>query len=314
MLGSRRDRLPFGEAEQRARATDSSDWMTRVHLVRHGRTASNRERRTMGWLDEGIEPGWVRAAAEVADVLAQEPVDWLVSSPLARAVQTAAPLAALLSRQPIVDDRFGELRVGHWEGHTEDEIAQRWPEQWQRWRTEPHALEVVGREALADLNARVAGALDELFADLVEGRVAVVFTHDAVVRAAVAWALRTGPEIYRHVEVANCSITTVGLVAGVRRLGGRTRTPTSRASPSNPDRPGSTGGASTGSRSCASRVSGERTAWTTSAASSDNEPTTLAPLPARASGCPARTRPTNRVPAARATSASRRVSPTKTTS
>ena len=74
-----------------------------------------------------------------------------------------------------------------------------------------------GRETLADLNARVAGALDELFADLVDGRVAVVFTHDAVVRAAVAWALGTGPEIYRHVEVANCSIT-VGVVAGVRQL------------------------------------------------------------------------------------------------
>jgi hypothetical protein len=38
--------------------------MTRVHLVRHGRTASNRERRTMGWLDEGIEPGWVRLERE----------------------------------------------------------------------------------------------------------------------------------------------------------------------------------------------------------------------------------------------------------
>ena len=68
----------------------------------------------MGWLDEGIEPGWARAAAAVADVLAQEPVDWLVSSPLARAVQTAAPLAALLSCLPIVDDRFAELLVGRW--------------------------------------------------------------------------------------------------------------------------------------------------------------------------------------------------------
>jgi broad specificity phosphatase PhoE len=80
-------------------------------LVREAE-ASNRERRTMGWLDEGIEPGWVPAAAAVADVLAQEPVDWRVSSRLARAVPTAAPLAALLSRQPIVDDRFGELRSG----------------------------------------------------------------------------------------------------------------------------------------------------------------------------------------------------------
>jgi broad specificity phosphatase PhoE len=192
--------------------------MTRVHLVRHGRTASNRERRTMGWLDEGIEPGWVRAAGAVADVLGQEPIDWLVSSPLVRAVQTAAPLEARLGRAPIVDDRFGELRVGLWEGYTEDEIAERWPEHWQRWRSEPHTLEVEGRETLADLNARVADALDDLFAGLLEGRVAVVFTHDAVVRAAVAWALDTGPEIYRHVEVGNCSITTVGVVAGVRRL------------------------------------------------------------------------------------------------
>jgi len=67
VLRSRRDRLQFGVAEQQARALGSTRRMTRVHLVRHGRTASNRERRTMGWLDEGIEPGWVRAAAAVAD-------------------------------------------------------------------------------------------------------------------------------------------------------------------------------------------------------------------------------------------------------
>jgi broad specificity phosphatase PhoE len=287
--------------------------MTLVHLVRHGRTASNRERRTMGWLDEGIEPGWVQAAAAVADELAEEPVDRLVSSPLARAVQTAAPLAARLGRELIVDDRFGELRVGRWEGYAEDEIAERWPKHWQRWRSEPHALEVEWRETLAALNARVAGALDELVAGLLDGRVAVVFTHDAVVRAAVAWALGTGPEIYRHVEVANCSITTVGVVGGVRRLVRTNDKAHLGASPSNPDWPGSTRGASTG-YSCASPITGERAAWRRPAASSDNEPTTLAPVPARASGCPAPTRPTNRVPEARATSASRRASPTKTTS
>jgi len=45
-----------------------------------------------------------------------------------------------------------------------------------------------------------------------------VFTHDAVVRAGVAWALGVGPEIYRHVRVANCSITTVALVGRRREL------------------------------------------------------------------------------------------------
>jgi broad specificity phosphatase PhoE len=36
-----------------------------------------------------------------------------------------------------------------------------------------------------------------------------VFTHDVVVRAAVAWTLRVGPATYRHIDVANCSITTI---------------------------------------------------------------------------------------------------------
>jgi broad specificity phosphatase PhoE len=46
----------------------------------------------------------------------------------------------------------------------------------------------------------------------------VVYTHDAVVRAAVAWALRTGPKVYLDVEVASCSITTLRVLGGVRRL------------------------------------------------------------------------------------------------
>ncbi|MFS8584445.1 MAG: histidine phosphatase family protein [Acidimicrobiia bacterium] len=190
----------------------------RVHLVRHGRTASNVVHRTMGWSDEGIVPAWHAAAEAVAEALAGEPIDHLVSSPLARAVQTAEPLARRLGRDPVLDERFGELRVGPWQGYTEDEIAERWPEEWRVWRTAPHTLEMEGRETLKQLNARVAEALDELFDSLAEGRVAVVFTHDAVVRAGVAWALGTGPEIYRHVRVANCSITTVALVGDRREL------------------------------------------------------------------------------------------------
>ena len=141
-------------------------------------------------------------------------------------------------------------------------------------------------ETVADLNGRVTGALDELFADLVDGRVAVVFTHDAVVRAAVAWALRTGPGDLATSRSPTARSPPSGWSLGCAGWCGRTRTPTSRASPSSAECPGSTGGPSTGSHSRASRVSGERTAWTTSAASSDNEPTTFAPLPARACGCP----------------------------
>ena len=47
-------------------------------------------------------------------------------------------------------------------------------------------------------------------------------SHDKAIRVTASgpccWAIRTGPEVYRHVEVANCSITTVRVLDGVRRL------------------------------------------------------------------------------------------------
>lgn len=101
---------------------------------------------------------------------------------------------------------------------------------------EPHLLELDGTETLPAFNRRVAALLDEPPLDHERGaevaarshapdgdseggpRTAVIVTHDAEVRAAVASALGAGPEIYRHVEVANCSITSVRVVDGTRRL------------------------------------------------------------------------------------------------
>ncbi len=174
----------------------------------------------MGWLDESIEPASLRDAEAVARALAGEDVGLIVSSPLRRALATAAPLAALVGLEPRIDGRFGEMHVGPWEGLSEDEVAAKWPVEWQRWRTEPHTLQLHGRETLAELNVRVAEALEELAPESVVAGAAVVFTHDAVVRATVAWALGTGPEIYRHVDVANCSITTVRIGNGIPHLSG----------------------------------------------------------------------------------------------
>ncbi|MDK1104103.1 MAG: histidine phosphatase family protein [Actinomycetota bacterium] len=192
--------------------------MRLIHLVRHGRTASNRQKRVMGWLDESIEPTSQADAEAVARALVDEDVGSIVSSPLRRALATAAPLAALVGLEPRIDDRFGEMHVGPWEGLSGDEVAAQWPTEWQEWQTEPHRLQLRGRETLADLNVRVAEALEQLSSESIVTGAAVVFTHDAVVRAAVAWALGTGPEIYRHVEVANCSITTVRIVDGLPHL------------------------------------------------------------------------------------------------
>ena len=180
-----------------------------IHVVRHGRTLSNRVGLVMGWADESIESGQHYAADAVAARLAAAPAPVrVVSSPLARARDTAAPLAAALTVDLETDARLGELHQGPWEGLAESEVAQRWPIEWSVWRTAPETLDLDGRETLTALYARVADAFDDLVRSSDIATVAV-FTHDAVVRAAVAWTLRVGPATYRHIDVANCSITTI---------------------------------------------------------------------------------------------------------
>ena len=163
----------------------------------------------MGWADESIERDQQDAAAAVAARLgaARGPVR-VLSSPLARARDTAAALAAALCVDVETDARLGELYQGPWQGLTESEVARRWPLEWSLWRTAPETLELDGRETLTALYARVADAFDDLTRSS-DAATVVVFTHDAVVRAAVAWALRVGPATYRHIDVANCSITTI---------------------------------------------------------------------------------------------------------
>ena len=180
-----------------------------IHVVRHGRTRSNRVGLVMGWADESIEPDQHDAADAVAARLAAAPAPVrVVSSPLARARDTAAPLAAALSVDLETDARLGELYQGPWQGLAESEVARRWPLEWSVWRTAPETLDLDGRETLTALYARVADAFDDLMRSS-DAATVVVFTHDAVVRAAVAWTLRVGPATYRHIDVANCSITTI---------------------------------------------------------------------------------------------------------
>jgi broad specificity phosphatase PhoE len=81
---------------------------TAVHLLRHGEV-DNPDHVLYGRL-----PGYhlsglgVEQAEVAAEFLAQRPIGYLVASPLQRAQETAAPLAALLGRSVAVDPRLIE--------------------------------------------------------------------------------------------------------------------------------------------------------------------------------------------------------------
>ncbi|MBF4578210.1 histidine phosphatase family protein [Frigoribacterium sp. VKM Ac-2530] len=155
--------------------------MTLLYLVRHGETDWNRARRIQGATDIPLNDLGRAQAAEAGDLLARRSFDRVVASPLSRAAETGAIIAARLGLPaPELVPAVAERRYGDAEGLTGSEVERRFPA----------GTPVPGREGRRELLARVLPALVEIARSAGDvdgdgaGRV-VVATHGAVIRTVV---------------------------------------------------------------------------------------------------------------------------------
>lgn len=161
---------------------------TRVVLVRHAETEESARGRCYGRLDVRLSPRGLRQAQGLAAALADLPLAAVYASPLARALETARPIAAARGLEPAVGEALGELDFGELEGLRYDEIEAERPELFRAWMDDPARVRFPGGEGLSDLRARVLPALEEIRARHEREAVAVV-AHGGVVRIVLAEAL-----------------------------------------------------------------------------------------------------------------------------
>jgi 2,3-bisphosphoglycerate-dependent phosphoglycerate mutase len=135
---------------------------TQLLLIRHGETAWNAEHRIQGQLDIPLSPLGVLQSARLAECLANEPIDAVYSSGQSRAWLTAAPLAARLGLEVIAEPRLRERSFGIFEGLTLDEIAERYPPEFKKWRERDPAWRPEGGESGQQLIDRVLSAVSDI--------------------------------------------------------------------------------------------------------------------------------------------------------
>src|SRR5260370_18788691 len=101
---------------------------TSTILLRHGDTRLSPEHRFSGQRELPLSASGIRQAKAAACRLAAgAPIDAVVSSPLRRAVDTAAIAAAELGLTTVIDDDLRETDFGDWDGFTLAEVQQRSP-------------------------------------------------------------------------------------------------------------------------------------------------------------------------------------------
>ncbi len=185
---------------------------TIVLLVRHGLTPTTGKLlpgRAAGLhLSEAGQAQARRAAERIAQL---EKVDAVYASPLERARETAAPIAAAHKLRVQIDKGLLECDFGDWTG-SELKALMKLPE-WNTVQRAPSTFTFPGGESFTAMQNRIVGAIDRLRAAH-PGGVIVCVSHADPIKAAVAHALGTHIDLFQRIVISTCSVTAIAYGMG----------------------------------------------------------------------------------------------------
>ena len=131
-------------------------------LVRHGQTLWNREKRAQGVSDIELSNRGMAQADSLARSLQDERIDTIVSSPLKRALQTAAAINRFHDLPIEPEEDLMELNMGDFEGIIFREMVEKHGDFLKRWAADPASVVMPGGESLAQLQARVWSVVERI--------------------------------------------------------------------------------------------------------------------------------------------------------
>jgi probable phosphomutase (TIGR03848 family) len=184
-------------------------------LVRHGitdLTASRLVGRTPG---VHLSPKGQAQAAAVAARTRELPLAAVYSSPLERALETAAPVVSGRALEVQIEPALIEVDYGDWTGA--EFKALRRTELWRRVQERPADARFPGGEAMREVQTRAVGGMERLAAAHPK-QIVVAVSHGDVIKALVAHAVGLHLDLFQRIVVNPGSITALLVGDRVPRL------------------------------------------------------------------------------------------------
>ncbi|HEY2775331.1 MAG TPA: histidine phosphatase family protein [Candidatus Binatia bacterium] len=174
-----------------------------ILLMRHGETEWNRRRRIMGDLDVPLSDEGRQQCAQAASLLAGWPIHRIVTSPLARAAESAVIVASRLAVDVTTDERLVEVRFGCWQGKTYEEVSL--DPRYLAFCEDPVANETPGGETAHIVQQRGL----ESVATARPGECVLFVTHGDIIRTMLCHFLGAPLAQYRRIRTDNCGLSAV---------------------------------------------------------------------------------------------------------
>lgn len=183
-----------------------------LHLIRHGQTNWNEERRSQGQSESVLTELGVQQAKTLGEKISDIEFDEIYCSSSVRTRQTAEHAFAgqpELHQNIVYLDSFREIFLGPWEGVLYDDIEKEDPESYQHFWQQPHLFAVEGAETFLEMQNRAVLQIQEIGKAQLGKKIAVV-SHGALIKSVLCHAQnRPIEELWAPPAMHNCAHSIV---------------------------------------------------------------------------------------------------------
>ncbi|KAA3643090.1 MAG: phosphoglycerate mutase [Chloroflexi bacterium] len=186
--------------------------MPSILLIRHGENEYVKKGKLAGRLP-GVhlnEKG-VKQAEAVAKYLEEMPVKAVYSSPLARTMETAKPIAAVHKLKVVKRPGLIEMDYGGWEDKSLKQLRRR--KLWKTVQNAPSRMRFPEGESFAEAQQRIATELETLVGMHKDRDLIVCVGHSDMIKLALAYYMGLALDNFQRIMVSPASISTVHLSA-----------------------------------------------------------------------------------------------------
>lgn len=184
--------------------------MTTFLIIRHGRSKSNEHGCFTGQTDVPLDEVGVKQAEQTASYLYKNyTIDFLYSSPLLRACDTAKPIAKRFNLPVRTENGLKEIDGGAWEEKTPEQILRLYKDDYIFWLNDIGEARCTSGENMREVQTRASVTLTEI-AKQHDGKTVAVITHAGVIRSLQClWQNLPLSEMKNIPWVENASISVV---------------------------------------------------------------------------------------------------------
>lgn len=189
--------------------------MTKFLLIRHASTEA------LGKLLSGRTPGihlnaqGKEEARQLADRLKGVPINAIYSSPLERALETAAPIAELHNCPCQIANDFLEIDFGKWTNCSFDDLQN--DPQFRRFNTFRSVTRIPGGETMQEAQARFIAGMEKLTLRH-NNEVVAILSHSDMIKSAVAYYAGISLDMFQRIEISPASVSVIDLFADAVRI------------------------------------------------------------------------------------------------